>query len=327
MNRRPVALIGAPTDVGTHVDGARLGPAALRVAGLTTRLSRHVTVFDCGDVSVRPATTAPEQVEGAHNLAEVMAWNRAVHEACHAALEVGRMPMLLGGDHCLAVGSISAAARHCRAHGKRLKVLWLDAHADFNTPDTSPSGNMHGMPAAILCGRGPAALVEMGGHSPALPANALTQLGVRSVDPGERDALRAQDIDVIDMRALDELGMQGAMRRLLADVDANTHIHVSFDVDFLDPSFAPAVGTAEAGGPNQREAHLCMEMLADCEQVGSVDVVELNPALDHASTTARVVIDLLESLFGKRTLHRDASAALIRGDSEADLGNGLRAAR
>jgi arginase len=300
----PVALIGAPTDVGAGVRGASMGPEALRVAGLREALqARGLVVHDRGNLAGPPNPWQPA-LDGYRHLPEVIAWNRAVHEAVHAECAAGHLPILLGGDHCLAIGSISAVARHCRAAGKGLRVLWLDAHADFNTCALTPSGNLHGMPMACLCGHGPEALVALGGATPAIDARQVRQIGVRSVDPGERRFVHEQGLEVYDMRHVDELGMRHTMEVALATLDANTHLHVSFDVDFLDPEIAPGVGTTVPGGPTYREAQLCMEMIADSGRLGSLDVVELNPALDVRNRTAALAVDLIESLFGKSTLMR-----------------------
>jgi arginase len=187
-------------------------------------------------------------------------------------------------DHSLGIGSISAVARHCRETGQDLRVLWLDAHADFNTSDLSPSGNLHGMPLACLCGFGPQELVQLGGAVPAISSQWIRQVGIRSVDSGEKRFVQEQGLEVFDMRSVDELGVRQVMDCVLADMDANTHLHVSFDVDFLDPEIAPGVGTTVPGGPSYREAQLCMEMIADTGRLGSLDVVELNPALESSST-------------------------------------------
>lgn len=243
-------------------------------------------------------------MEGYRHLNEVVAWNRTVHDAVYAELKTGRMPILLGGDHCLGLGSISAVARHCRDVGKKLRVLWLDAHADFNTSALTPSGNIHGMPVACLCGFGPKELIEIGGHVPAISPKWVRQIGIRSVDEGERRFVHEQDLEVFDMRFIDEMGMRHTMELALATLDDNTHLHVSFDVDFLDPVMAPGVGTTVNGGPTYREAHLCMEMIHDTGRMASLDLVELNPALDEKNKTALVAVDLIESLFGKSTLMR-----------------------
>ncbi|ADU98157.1 arginase [Alicycliphilus denitrificans] len=300
----PVTLIGAPTDVGASVLGASMGPDALRIAGIARALrTLEPDVQDMGNLS-GPGNPQAAPSGGFRHLAEVTAWSQAVFSAALAALDAGRLPLLMGGDHCLAIGSISAAARHCRLRGRRLKVLWLDAHADANTPASSPSGNLHGMPVACLLGHGPRQLTQLAGAAPALQARQITLLGVRSVDATEKRFVNAQGIEVYDMRSIDELGMRSVMQAALADVDENTHLHLSFDMDGLDPTIAPGVGTPVRGGPTYRETQLCMEMLADSGALGSVDVMELNPALDVRNQTAELAVDLLESLFGKSTLMR-----------------------
>jgi arginase len=303
--KKQVSLIGAPTDIGAGSRGASMGPEALRVAQLVPVLESHgLEVLDRGNLA-GPANAWLPAVGGYRHLAEVVAWNRAVHEAVHAELKAARMPILLGGDHCLAIGSISAVARHCREAGKKLRVLWLDAHADFNTSELTPSGNIHGMPVACLCGHGPKELVEIGGTVPALNPKAVRQIGIRSVDPGEKRFVHQVGLEVFDMRYIDEMGMRHTMELALATLDANTHLHVSFDVDFLDPEIAPGVGTTVPGGPTYREAQLCMEMIADTGRLASLDVMELNPALDVRNKTATLAVDLIESLFGKSTLMRE----------------------
>ena len=301
---KPVSLIGAPTDIGAGARGASMGPEALRVANLGPILESHgVEVIDRGNLN-GPPNPWQGPVDGYRHLQEVVTWNRLVHDAVYAELSAGRMPILLGGDHCLGLGSISAVARHCRDTGKKLRVLWLDAHADFNTNELTPSGNIHGMPVACLCGHGPQALVEIGGQVPAINPKWIRQIGIRSVDPGEKRFVHEVGLEVFDMRYIDEMGMRHAMELALATLDANTHLHVSFDVDFLDPAIAPGVGTTVPGGPTYREAQLCMEMIADTGRLASLDVVELNPALDERNKTALLAVDLIESLFGKSTLMR-----------------------
>ena len=304
-NAKPrISLIGAPTDIGAGSRGASMGPEALRVAGIANALgARGLDVVDRGNL-MGPANPWQAPVQGYRHLQEVVAWNQAVHDAVFQELEQQRLPVLLGGDHCLAVGSISAVARHCRAQGRKLRVLWLDAHADFNTNTLTPSGNLHGMPVACLCGNGPQGLIELSGHVPALSPKWVRQIGIRSVDEGEKRLVHDADLEVFDMRYIDEMGMRAAMELALALVDGNTHLHVSFDVDFLDPEIAPGVGTTVRGGPSYREAQLCMEMIADTGKLASLDVVELNPALDIRNRTAEVAVDLMESLFGKSTLMR-----------------------
>ena len=305
MTRPSISLIGAPTDVGAGMRGANMGPGALRVAGLQQALEGHgLAVIDRGNLS-GPTNPWQPPVDGYRHLDEVVAWNRAVHDAVLADLEQGHLPILLGGDHCLAVGSIGAVARHCRAVGRKLRVLWLDAHADFNTSALTPSGNLHGMPVACLCGHGPEALVRMAGEVPAINPKVMRQIGIRSVDPGEKRFVHEVGLEVFDMRYIDEMGMRHTMELALATLDTHTHLHVSFDVDFLDPEIAPGVGTTVPGGPTYREAQLCMEMIADTGRLASLDVMELNPALDLRNKTAELAVDLIESLFGKSTLMRE----------------------
>ncbi|MCC4594562.1 arginase [Xanthomonas campestris pv. phormiicola] len=301
----PVTLIGVPTDIGAGHRGARMGPEALRIAGLHEALAnRGIEVRDLGNLD-GPRNPWQSPVGGYRHLDEVVAWNRALMEASYAELRGGRMPIMLGGDHCLGIGSITAVARHCREQGRKLRVLWLDAHSDFNTSEVTPSGNVHGMPVACLCGLGPQALTELGGAAPALRPEQVRQIGIRSVDPDEKRLIKQHRIDVYDMRYIDEMGMKRTMEAALDGLDADTHLHVSFDVDFLDPSIAPGVGTTVPGGPNYREAQLVMEMIADSGRMGSLDIVELNPVLDHRNLTAELAVDLVESLFGKSTLMRD----------------------
>jgi arginase len=300
----PASLIGAPTDIGAGMRGASMGPEALRVAGITRTLeSQGVAVRDRGDLAGPANPQLPPQ-DGYRHLAEVRAWNLAVHDAVQAELAAQHLPILLGGDHSLGIGSISAVARHCRKSGRPLRVLWLDAHADFNTSVLTPSGNIHGMPVACLCGLGPAGLINLSDKVPALDPRDIRQIGIRSVDQGEKRLVHEVGIDVFDMRYIDEVGMRRTLEVALDGMDPSTHLHVSFDVDFLDPDIAPGVGTTVPGGPSYREAQLCMEMIADTGCLASLDVMELNPALDLRNRTAEVAVDLVASLFGKSTLMR-----------------------
>ena len=320
---RTASLIGAPTDVGASDRGASMGPEALRVAGLHGALiGCGLKVLDCGNVSGPPNPGRPP-LGGYRNLAEVTAWNREVHGAVYRELSAGRLPILLGGDHSLSIGSIAAVARYCREARRPLRVIWLDAHADFNTRSLSPSGSLHGMPVACLCGFGPRELLQIDGVTPAIRPQWVRQVGIRSVDPGERRFVHEQQLAVFDMRYIDEMGVRKTMELALQDLQADTHLHVSFDVDFLDPEIAPGVGTAVAGGMSYREAQLCMEMIADTGRIGSLDIMELNPALDVRNKTAALAVDLVESLFGKSTLVRQA----VSGFSGRCVHDSLVAAR
>ena len=300
----PLSLIGAPTDIGAGDRGASMGPEALRVAGIGEALhARGLDIVDRGNL-FGPLNPWLPPSAGYRHLGQVVEWNREVMRAVGEELAAKRLPVLLGGDHCLAIGSITAVARHCRDEGKKLRILWLDAHADFNTSTITPSGNIHGMPVACLCGHGPVELTELGGSKPAIAAGSIRQIGIRSVDAGEKRLVHDVGLDIYDMRYIDEIGMKRVMEEALKGMDANTHLHVSFDVDFLDPDIAPGVGTTIPGGPNYREAQLCMEMIFDTGRVASLDIMELNPALDVRNKTAVLAVDLVESLFGKSTLMR-----------------------
>ncbi len=308
MRKAAVSIIGAPTDVGASLRGASMGPEALRVAGLVEAIARlGMDVADRGNLA-GPLNPAAPAVAGDRHLAEVAAWSRLAHDAVLAELRADRLPLLVGGDHSLAIGSVSAVARHSRSTGRKLRVLWLDAHADFNTAALTPSGNIHGMPLACLCGYGPAELVGLAGASPAVGPAEIREIGVRSVDDAEKRFLHEVGIEAFDMRYVDEFGMRLTVEQALVGVDADTHLHVSLDVDFLDPEIAQGVGTTVRGGPTYREAQLCMEMIADTGQLASLDIVELNPALDHRNATALLAVDLVESLFGKSTLIREREA-------------------
>ena len=300
-----IALIGAPTDVGAGHRGASMGPEALRVAGLDRALGQigH-SVVDRGDVFGPPNPEAAP-VGGYRHLDEVTAWCAAVRDGVHKALADGLFPILLGGDHCLAIGSIAGVAKHCAEQDVPLMVLWLDAHADFNTPDTSPSGNIHGMSVAVAAGYGPDELTGLGHAKPMIdPANVI-QVGIRSVDHIEKRKVVEAGLEVHDMRRIDESGMRRTMELVLGrTASIGAHLHVSFDVDFLDPSIAPGVGTTVPGGPTYREAQLCMEMIYDSGLMRSLDVMELNPAFDDRNRTAELAVNLVESLFGEQILSR-----------------------
>jgi arginase len=306
-----LSVIGAPVEDGAGVPGTIMGPAALRTAGLIRTLGDlgH-EVDDRGDLRLPDGIASPASIAGSlRNLASVAGWARLLCRETYATLKRGRLPIVIGGDHSLSIGSVSGIARYCAEAGRELFVLWLDAHADFNTPATSPSGNMHGMSAASLCGE--PGLDGIFGDEPhgLLDPKNLCLFGVRAIDRGERELLHLRGVDVVDMRLLDEFGAAALMRRFIDRVrDRNGLLHVSLDVDFLDPLLAPGVGTTVAGGATFREAHLIMEMLHDCALVGSLDVVELNPFLDERGKSALLLVDLVASLFGRQIVDRRTSA-------------------
>ncbi|MBB3611957.1 arginase [Rhizobium sp. BK602] len=305
----PVTLIGVPLEEGSGRRGASMGPTALRIAGIETALTElgH-RVTDSGDLRPTPAADLPDDPR-AHNLKIVGAFTRALEAKVYEVASSGGFPLMLGGDHSLSMGSVSGMARHAAETGRPLFVLWLDAHSDFNSPATSPSGNIHGMPVAYVCGEAEIAGVLPAGR-PLVDPKKVFQVGIRSVDPREREEIREHGVNVFDMRSLDEQGVAAIMRQVLDTVSAaNGLLHVSFDVDFLDPDIAPGVGTTVPGGATYREAHLIMEMLSDSGLVSSLDLVELNPFLDDRGKSARVLVEMAASLFGRRIFDRPTRAA------------------
>lgn len=306
---KAVTLIGVPLEEGSGRGGCAMGPAALRIAGIGSALGElGYRVTDAGDLRPTPATELGDHAH-ARNLPVVAAFTRAIEDRTYRAAAEGTLPVLLGGDHSLSMGSVSGMARRASELGRPLFVLWLDAHADFNTPSTSPSGNIHGMPVAFFCGKAEFAPILPAGR-PFVDPRQVYQVGIRSVDDDERLAITENGVNVFDMRAIDEDGMGAIMRRIIADVSkVNGLLHVSLDVDFLDPDVAPGVGTTVPGGATFREAHLIMEMLHDSGLVSSLDLVELNPFLDDRGKSARVIVELAASLFGRRILDRPTRAA------------------
>ena len=302
-----VTILGAPIDVGAGQRGATMGPTALRIAGVVETLqSLGLQVDDHGDLP----TPSPLHGEGdgrSRNLPLVTAWSRLLSERAFTLMQSGTLPIFLGGDHSLSMGTVNGVARHAARIGRPLVVLWLDAHADFNTPVTTPSGNMHGMSAALLTGEpGFDAVFGPEPRQP-IPAGNLHLFGIRSIDRDERALLRERGVDVVDMRLIDEFGVSVPLRRVLDGVQAmGALLHVSLDVDFLDPTIAPGVGTTVPGGATFREAHLVMELLHESGLMTSLDVVELNPFLDERGRSALLLVDLLGSLFGRRIMDRPA---------------------
>ncbi len=304
-----VALIGAPTDVGAGRRGTSMGPEALRVAGLEKSLRRlGRVVVDRGNLS-GPINPEAARVGGYRHLHEVAAWCRNVRDAVYASLQAGELPILMGGDHSLAIGSVAAVARFCGERAVPFTMFWLDAHADFNVATSSPSGNLHGMPVAVICGHGPDELTGLSAHLPMLPAERIVQIGIRSVDEIEKRLVVDSGLVVYDMRRIDELRMRTVMEQALDYVaKRGAHLHVSFDVDFLDPGIAPGVPSTVPGGPTYREAQLCMEMIHDSGLMRSLDIMELNPAFDEGNRTAELAVELVESLFGEQILARAAGS-------------------
>ncbi|MEQ8665294.1 MAG: arginase [Rhodospirillales bacterium] len=304
--KKNVTLIGVPVQSGAGRGGCVMGPAALRTARLARALERQGHhVRDAGDLDPHPFNDV--EVEGnARHAGEMAAWTRVIDRAGYEALQAGDLPIFMGGDHSLAMGSINACARFAETQGRGLSVIWLDAHADFNSPHSSPSGNVHGMPVAALCGVPGLDFIFDGMVRGNVDPHSIYQFGIRSVDDIERRAIVEQGVNVYDMRVIDEHGFSSVVASTLQAVaDKGDMLHVSLDVDFLDPDMAPAVGTRVPGGATYREAHLIMEMLSESGLVTSVDLAELNPFLDVEGRTANLLVDLVGSLFGKRIIDRD----------------------
>lgn len=301
-----LTLIGGPTDVGASVRGASMGPEALRVAGIERALKRlGYWVLDKGNV-FGPDNPLARPVDGYRHLKEVVSWCQTVRDSVYQSLMQGETPILLGGDHSLSIGSIAAIARYCVEQRKKLILVWLDAHADFNTPETSTSGNLHGMPLAVILGLGHSHLLQIGQEWIPKALTHTVLIGVRSVDALEKFQLTKADVVVFDMRMIDEHGIGTVMEKALEIAQQEAvHLHVSFDTDFLDPLIAPGVASTVPGGPTYREAQLCMEMIHDSGLLGSLDITELNPTYDHQNKTAQLIVELVESLFGKQILARN----------------------
>ncbi len=297
-------LIGAPIDSGQRYPGCMMGPAAYRVAGLAAAIrDLGHGVQDWGDVALpdlKPVTCANPAV---HSLPETLGWTEVLSDRVDDALSQGGLPIILGGDHSLALGSVAGASAYAERAGRPLFLLWLDAHSDFHTPLSTTSGNLHGTPVAYIAGR--AGFDAFPPFPAPIPADRICLYGIRSVDPAEHAALLTHDIAINDMRVLDERGIVAPLREFLDHVRAmGGMLHVSLDVDFLDPSIAPAVGTTVPGGTTFREAHLVMELLHESSLVTSLDLVELNPFLDERGRTARLMVDLVASLMGRKVFDR-----------------------
>jgi arginase len=301
-------LIGAPIDSGQKRPGCLMGPAAYRVAGIAREIAAEGHgVEDWGDLVLPdlPAVTCANPA--VHSLAETVGWTEALMDRVDDALSEGGFPIVMGGDHSLALGSAAGAAAFAERQGRPLFLLWLDAHSDFHTPLTTTSGNLHGTPLAYIAGRD--GFDAFPPFPAPVPAHRICMFGIRSVDPAEQAAMQERDIAINDMRVIDEFGIAKPLREFLARCRQEAGmLHVSLDVDFLDPSIAPAVGTTVPGGATFREAHLVMELLHESGLVTSLDLVELNPFLDDRGMTARLMVDLVGSLMGKKVFDRPTRA-------------------
>jgi arginase len=311
-----IALLGIPIEIGASQAGTLMGPAALRTAGIARVLDQlGFCVEDHGDLALSAVASDGPPPANAKFYDEVKSWIRLLSERSFALARSGAIPIFMGGDHSLSMGSVNGVARHWQAKGRPLFVLWLDAHADYNTPATTVTGNMHGMSAAFLCGE--PGLDGLLGEQPraSITPDQLDLFGTRSIDPLEKKLVSERPIAMADMRAIDEHGVGVLIRRVIERVRAeNGVLHVSFDVDFLDPAVAPGVGTTVPGGATYREAHLIMELLHDSGLVRSVDIVELNPFLDERGRTARVAVELIGSLFGLQITDRPTPSNAVFPD-------------
>jgi arginase len=299
-----IAIIGAPLDLGAGRRGVDMGPSAVRVANLNGRLVElGYQVEDLGNVPVIQRESQAEVHSRAKYLPQIAETCTLVAEMVAEALGTGKFPLVLGGDHSIAVGSVSGAARHFHQRGEKLGLIWIDAHTDMNTPESSPSGNVHGMPLACCIGQGPGELTNIFGFSPKVdPAN-VALVGIRSVDGQERDIVQRSGVHAFTMRDIDERGMRSVFEEAIRVAGAGTAgFHVSLDMDSVDPREAPGVGTPVEGGITYREAHLAMEMLGDTGRLTSMEVVEVNPVIDEANRTAILAVQLVMSAMGKRIL-------------------------
>jgi arginase len=301
---RPVHIIGVPLDLGAGRRGVDMGPSALRIAGLDARIAElGYPVVDTGDIDAPIQETNDPGDPSKKYIRDIAAVCQLLFDRSSAALEEGALPLVLGGDHSLGAGSVGAAAAYARRRGKPLGLLWVDAHGDMNTPAISASGNVHGMPLAALLGQEPAELAGLGGFAPKVVPQCTVLLGVRNLDPREKEAVRASGVHVFTMKDIDRLGIAAVTERALSVATHGTAgIHVSFDLDVCDPTIAPGVGTPVKGGLDYREAHVVMEMVADAGSLLSLDIVEVNPVLDVQNATATLGTELALSALGMHIL-------------------------
>lgn len=291
-------------DLGADRRGVDMGPSAIRVAGLNERLRNlGYEVIDSGNISVRNAEMMQISDRLLKYLPEIATACQKLADRVLQTLENGSIPIILGGDHSIAIGSVAGVADYHRQRKQRTGVIWFDAHGDMNTPETSPSGNIHGMPFAAILGQGAPELTGISGFSPKVLPEDCVLIGARSVDQEEAKVLRASGVRIVTMRELDERGMSAVIDEAISRATANTAgFHVTMDMDFVDPAFAPGVGTPVPGGPTYRESHLAMEKIADSGRMLSFELTEINPVLDISNRTAELGVELILSAFGKKIL-------------------------
>jgi arginase len=304
MRQSHIAIIGAPLDLGQDRRGVDMGPSAMRVANLNRRLAAlGYQVEDAGNVPVEQAESLPIGPENARYLPQIAATCRKLSGEVARALAKGSVPLVLGGDHSIAIGTVAGVTRHYREQTQSIGLLWVDAHADMNTPATSPSGNVHGMPLACCIGMGPPELTSLLGPAPNVHPGRVTIVGLRDVDALEKPHVRDSGVKVFTMRDIDERGLRAVMEDAIRIAcDGAAGFHLSLDMDFVDPQYAPGVGTPVRGGATYREAHLAMEMICDSGRMVSMEVVEVNPVIDEANRTADLAVELIMSALGKRIL-------------------------
>ncbi len=304
MRPSRIAILGAPLDLGAGRRGVDMGPSAIRVASLNARLeSLGYTVDDLGNVDVEQPETSPAGAGNALYLPQIARACKRLAEAAGRVISEGRMPLVLGGDHSVAVGTLSGVSRHFRRRRRKLGLIWVDAHADMNTPETSPSGNIHGMPLACAIGLGPRELTHLYGYAPKVAASQVALVGVRDVDQLEKPHVRGSGVRAFTMRDIDERGLRGVLQEAIRIAsDGTAGFHLSLDMDSVDPQYAPGVGTPVPGGLTYREAHLAMELICDSGAMVSMEVVEVNPVIDEANRTAQLAVELVMSAMGKRIL-------------------------
>jgi arginase len=304
MKNSRIAIVGAPMDLGAGRRGVDMGPSAIRVASLNARLAAlHYQVDDLGNIEAGQPETSPVGSEKARYLTQIAAASRRLADAVGRTAAEGKTPLVLGGDHSAAIGTVSGMSRHLRRSRQRIGLVWVDAHADMNTPETSPSGNIHGMPLACLIGLGPPELTGIYRFTPKVDPRHVALVGVRDVDQLEKPHVRDSGVRAFTMRDIDERGLRSVMTEAIRiATDGAAGFHLSLDMDSVDPEYAPGVGTPVSGGLTYREAHLAMEMVNDSRAMMSMEVVEVNPVLDVANRTALLAVELVLSAMGKRIL-------------------------
>jgi arginase len=304
MFQSHIAILGAPLDLGAGRRGVDMGPSALRLAGLNAKLaSLGYQLEDLGNVSVAQQESTPCGPESAKYLPQIAKTCTKLAEMVENVLAAGNFPLVLGGDHSVAAGTVAGVSDSFRKRGEKIGLIWIDAHADMNTPDSSPSGNVHGMPLACCIGRGPRELTHIFDYTPKIEGINVALIGIRDVDQRERELVRESGVTAFTMRDIDEHGLRNVMERAIAVANEGTSgFHLSLDMDVVDPDEAPGVGTPVRGGMTYREAHLAMETICDCTRMTSMEVVEVNPVLDEANRTALLAVELVMSAMGKKIL-------------------------